>query len=242
MAKTVAELAEVACRLSRNDPTEDPDAFNEACGHIVDVQTYVCGMDHPWDFLQKSGQFTPVGGADVYLLADLASIFQLQGIKRVLSIVDDRDGSNPLRPLHWMALERMVGSTQSGDSGAPVAWCPVGTQAIRLWPVPTGGELLGMLFEILVSDAQPDTPVILPDSFSSPVLATWAAARMWEQHAGLESRMMADRLDSRHEIALRRMVEAHGTVRWPYLNFAEPGYMADPGIAIITPGYNASVY
>jgi len=227
--------------LSRNDPNEDPDAFNEACDHVIDAHRFVCGSDDPWDFLQMSGQFRTVVGADVYTLSDLAASLQIEGIKRVLSIVNDQDGGAPLRPVHWMVLEKMAGSTQVGGGGAPSAWAPVGTEAIRLWPVPSGDLLYGFLFERKPGEMQPETQLLVPDSYASPVLATWAAARMWEQHAGTEARLMADRLDRRHEMALVRMVHSHGTVRWPYLTFAESDFMAHPQVAILGGHYQGTV-
>jgi hypothetical protein len=239
---TVADVAKTACRLSRNDPVKDIDAFNDACAHVIDGHHYICDTDDPWDFLQASGQLTTVGGADVYSLDDLAATWGFQTIKRVLAIVDDQNGGTPLQPMHWMVLERKAGSTQAGDRGAPVAWAPVGTHAIRLWPVPTGGQLLGALFEFNTASMQPDTPVLLPSGYAATALATWAAARMWEQHAGVEARMMADRLDRRHSEAMAKMRDAHGTVRWPYLTFAEAGYMADPQVAIRGGSYQGTVY
>jgi hypothetical protein len=238
---TVGDVAKIACRLSRNDPDKDPISYAEACDHVADAARFICGSDDPWDFLQMSAQFHTIAGADLYLLADLAANVNVQGIKRILSIVNDEAGGAPLVPKHWMVLERMAGSTQAGDTGAPVAWAPVGTNAIRLWPVPAGDQLLGFLFELKQGDMQPETELIIPEGYASPVLATWAAARMWEQHAGPESRMMADRLDRRHDQAAAKMRDAHGTVRWPYLTFAEPGFYADPQVAILGGSYQGTV-
>lgn len=227
---TVGDVAKIACRLSRGEPTDEDD-FNEAVDHVVDAQRFVCGRSDPWDFLQMSGQITTYGGADLYPLSEIAVTFGIAGVKRVLSVVDE-EGAGPLRPMHWTTLERMSGSTQQGDSGAPVAWSPVGTKAIRLWPVPTGGHLLGLLVEQLIGRVASDAEMVIPDAFASPVCASWAAARMWEQHAGVEARMMADRLDNRYREALSEMVATHGTVRWPYLNFAEPDYLSSPMVSV----------
>ena len=237
---TVADIAKVACRLSRTDPVEDTLGFADACDFVIAGHHLMCGTDDPWDFLQRSGQFTTVSGADLYNLDDLAAGWGFQTVKRILAIVDDaHNGGAPLRAMHWMVLEHTVRTTQAGDSGAPVAWSPVGTKAIRLWPVPTGGQVLGALCEINLADMESDTKLLVPDAFAFTGLAAWAAARMWEQHAGVEARMMADRLDRRYMESMAQMRAAHGTVRWPYLTFAEWGYMADPSVAIFGGDYYA---
>jgi hypothetical protein len=90
-----------------------------------------------------------------------------------------------------------------------------------------------MLIERQAGPMPSDAVMLIPDAFASPVCASWAAARMWEQHAGVEARMMADRLDRRYQEALAEMIAAHGTVRWPFLTFAEPAYMVNPQVAIL---------
>jgi hypothetical protein len=237
---TVGSVARIACRLARKDPDVQDD-FNIACDYVVEAQRFVCGRDDPWDFLQMSGQFTTVSGADLYPFPELAKAFKITGIKRVLAIADDQDGSGLLQPMHWITLERETGSTQhGGSSDKPISWAQVGAQGIRLWPTPSGEWLLGCLIETLVGDMESSATMVIPDAYASAVCATWAAARMWEEHAGSEARLMADRLDRRHTDAVTNMVRSNGVVRWPFLNFMESDFASHPGLMIGSGSYGAT--
>jgi hypothetical protein len=230
---TIGAVARIACRLARRNP-DTLEYFNDAVDYVREAQKIVCGRSDPWDFLQMSAQMTTQPNADVYPFTELASVFQVPAIKRVLSIVDDGGSGGVLQPMHWITLERMSGSTQRSSSGGPTAtaWAQIGNNAIRLWPKPSGNQLLGLLAEQKAIDQDSAAEMLIPDEYAVPVCGSWAAGRMWEQHAGTEARLMAARMDSRYTQALTEMVQSHGVVRWPFVTFAEPDFLAHPALII----------
>src|SRR5262252_6192972 len=108
--------ATLACRLSRRDPG-DSEFYGDALDFVYECYRTVCGMDHPWDFLQMSAQFVTSPGFDVYDYDSIAGALSLaDGIKRIIAIVDDDGDNGMLRPMHWISLETLAQSTQGNPS------------------------------------------------------------------------------------------------------------------------------
>jgi hypothetical protein len=221
------ELARRAARLARRDPDDGPtgeEAWREALEWISEGQAALLSTDDPWDFLERSGWIELIAGADTYALLDFQTALGIPdpGIERVLQMVNDSDGG-VLAPLTWQTQENLARSTQANpQDSTPETWAPIGPDKVRLWPRPDTNTQLGLLVRLavpatLAATAEP----MLPEAFQSKVLVSYGAMRMWEQWAGADARLEAERQLGRYQQAVQELRLAHGVARFPNIVFWE---------------------
>jgi hypothetical protein len=225
VADTATSIVARGLRAARRDPSRADDAA-EGLEYLNECHKAVLSDGTAWTFLEVTGQATLAAGTQRYDFSSLATQLGVDSIERVVAVTNDTDGSPPLKGMHWRQLERLSYNTQDDSQAYPVAYAQIGlgtaSPSIMFWPTPQDAFTLGFLARLAVVDlAGADTPLI-PDGHASAVLASYVAARMWEQQAGAEAANESAKHDLRHERALRRLTEAYGSAREEDVLFAEP--------------------
>lgn len=223
----MTSIAARGLRLARRDPSRTTDA-SDALEYANEIHRAVLTDGTPWSFLEATGQVSTVAGTQRYTLSSLATQLGIaNGIERINAIVDDTNGSKPLKGMHWRQLERLAHSTQDGTQGTPIAYAQVGLgtagATVMLWPTPDASISLGILARLAVVDLAGSAFPLIPDAHAGAVMTPYIAARMWGQQSGSEAQNAAAVEDARHERALKRLVDAYGSAREEDMQFAEPG-------------------
>ena len=225
-AGDATSIAARGLRMSRRDPTRTVDAA-EGLEYLNECHRAILTDGTPWTFLIVTGQVTLAAGTSRYTLSSLATALSAtNGIERIVSIVNDTEGSRPLKGMDWPELERLAHSTQDDPQGTPIAYAQIGlgsaTPTVLFWPTPTQAFTMGVVARLAVVDLVGADLPLLPASHAPSVLAPYVAARMWDQQGGNEAANMAAAHEARHERALRRLIDAYGSARPEDMTFADP--------------------
>lgn len=232
MSTTFQTLYQAALRAAQAS-TSDTEAVTVAKAGINEAYQSVCGDGTDWDFLQREGQWTTAAGSDTYTYASILSAMGVTGgtIREVIYLVDDTNGGRPIGSMSWGQLEGLAGSTNYQADlnyrGTPEFWAKWDSR-LRIFPEPDGVYEIGTMVSLAPTalSADGDT-VLMPDSFALSVLVPYAASILLEAEGGMEALNAANRLLSRYESNLRRMLVAHGSAKRPTFNVVAPAAFSD---------------
>lgn len=222
----MTDCVAVGLRLSRRDPSRATDAADGLL-HANDCHRSLLTDGTPWSFLTVTGQVQLTAGTQRYTFASLATVLgATNGIERILAMVDDTDGLRPMKGVDWPEFEAIAYSSVDDPTNTPMLFTQVGlgssAPSVLFWPVPDRAINVGIVARLAVADLLGTAFPLLPAAYARPILSSYVAARMWEQHAGGEAQNMALGQQQRHEGLVRRLIDAYGSAREEDILFAEP--------------------
>lgn len=225
-AGDAADIASRGLRLSRRDPDRATDAA-EGLEWLNECHRSILTDGTPWTFLTSVHDLTLTAGTLTYAFSAIKTAISYTGTIERIEVIATEAG-DVLKGMDLRQLERLAGGTlgTSEHTGHPVAYVQVGLgtsdPVLHVWPVPDRDVEARVTVRAAVTDLTGVDFPLIPGAHASAVLSSYVAARMWDQQSGGDAANESMRQDTRHERALRRLIDAYGSGRQEDIVFAEP--------------------